>query len=83
MDKKPFPNKLYKNLKKEKESNMKNSKVLKTILFLVGLNLIVMGIWRVTNPVGFYAFSGIILGGGISNLNEARGAVVRSWDSVF
>jgi len=53
---------------------MKNSRVLKTILFLVGLSLIVMGIWRVTNPVGFYAFSGIILGGDISNLNEARAA---------
>lgn len=53
---------------------MKNSKVLKTILFLLGLALIVMGTWRVTMPVEFYTFSGLDLGSDVSMINEARGA---------
>ena len=36
-----------------KVSFMKNSKVLKTVLFLLGLMLIVLGTWRLTMPVEF------------------------------
>ena len=53
---------------------MKNSIVLKVILFLLGLVLIVLGTWRLTNPVNFYANSGIILSNDVSMLNEVRAA---------
>ena len=58
---------------------MKNSKVLKVISILLGLVLIVLGTWRLTNPVNFYANSGIILSNDVSMLNEVRasgGAIV-------
>jgi len=58
---------------------MKNSRVLKLILVVLGLLLTFMGLWRVTNPVGFYAMSGIVLGSGVSMLNEVRGAG-GAWD---
>jgi len=54
--------------------NMENSKVLKIILFLLGLPLIVFGTWRLTMPVAFYDFSGLILGSDVGVLSEARGA---------
>jgi len=53
---------------------MENSKVLKIILFLLGLPLIVFGTWRLTMPVEFHDFSGIILGSDVGVLSEARGA---------
>jgi len=53
---------------------MQNSKVLKSILFVLGLALIVMGTWRLTMPVSFYAYSGLTLGSDVGMLNEARGA---------
>jgi len=55
-----------------RKTPMKNSKVLKTILFLLGLALIVLGSWRLTMPVEFFAFSGIDLGNDASMLSEAR-----------
>ena len=53
---------------------MKNSKVLKGILLILGLVLIVLGTWRVTNPINFYANSGILLGNDVRMLNEVRAA---------
>jgi len=51
---------------------MKNSKVLKVILFLLGLVLIVLGAWRLTDPITFFANSGIVLSNDVGLLNEAR-----------
>jgi hypothetical protein len=53
---------------------MRESKILKAILLLLGTLLIVLGMWRVLDPVGFYANSGIILSSEVSMLNEARAA---------
>jgi len=53
---------------------MKNSKVLKGILILLGLNLTVLGSWRVIDPITFFEFSGLILSNDIGLLNEARAA---------
>jgi hypothetical protein len=52
---------------------MKNSIVLKTILFLLGLFLIVIGAGRLVMPVEFYSFVGVALGSDITLLSEARG----------
>ena len=52
---------------------MKNSKVLKGILILLGLNLTVLGSWRVIDPIAFFEFSGMILSNDVGLLNEARG----------
>ena len=40
---------------------MKNSKVLKGILILLGLMLTFMGFWRLLNPISFFEYSGLIL----------------------
>ena len=54
---------------------MKNSKVLKTILFVLSLGLIVLGTWRLTNPVSFYATnSGVELSNDVNLLSEIRAA---------
>jgi len=53
---------------------MKNSKVLKTILFTLGLMLIIFGAWRVAFPVEFFEFSGLTLDSEVGILSEARGA---------
>ena len=53
---------------------MENSKVLKTILFLLSIPLLVLGGWRLLMPIEFHAFSGIILGSEVGLLSEARGA---------
>ena len=53
---------------------MKNSKVLKGILIVLGLNLTVLGAWRVIDPIAFSAFSGLILSNDVGLLSEARGA---------
>jgi len=52
---------------------MKNSKVLKGILILLGINLIVLGSWRLLDPIGFFDFSGLLLSADAGLLNEARG----------
>ncbi len=60
---------------------MKNSKVLKTILFISGLMLIGFGGAILFMPVAMAAISGIELGGNISLLNETRapgGALLAS-----
>ena len=53
---------------------MKNSKVLKSILILLGLNLTILGSWRVIDPITFFEFSGLIMSSDVGLLNEARGA---------
>ncbi len=53
---------------------MKNSRVLKGILILLGLNLTVLGSWRVIDPIAFFEFSGMILSSDVGLLSEARGA---------
>jgi len=51
---------------------MKNSKVLKGVLVLLGLVLIILGSWRLINPVTFFENSGLILSNDVGLLNEAR-----------
>lgn len=51
---------------------MKNSKVLKVILFISGLVAIGVGAAILVAPVSFYASSGIGLNGNVSLLNEIR-----------
>lgn len=51
---------------------MKDSKVLKTILFVSGLVATGVGIAILFMPVAFYAGNGIELGGNIGLLNEIR-----------
>jgi len=61
--------------------NMKNSKVLKTILFVSGLIATVTGGAILFMPVAFFATNGIELGSSISLLSETRapgGALLAS-----
>jgi len=51
---------------------MKNSKVLKGILILLGLLLTILGLWRLFDPIAFFENSGIILDNNAGLLNEAR-----------
>ena len=51
---------------------MKNSKVLKVILFISGLIAIGVGGTILTMPVAFYSASGINIEGSVSLLNEIR-----------
>jgi len=53
---------------------MKNSKVLKGILILLGLPLIIFGLWRLLDPISFFNFSGLLLSTDAGLLSEARGA---------
>ena len=53
---------------------MKNSKVLKGILLYLGGNLIVIGSWRLFDPISFALTNDMDLNGQISLINEARGA---------
>ena len=53
---------------------MKNSKVLKVILILLGLPLIIFGSWRLLDPISFFNFSGLLLSTDAGLLSEARGA---------
>ncbi len=52
---------------------MKNSKILKGILILLGLILTVIGSWRLFNPIAFFDNSGLVLGNEAGLLSEARG----------
>lgn len=51
---------------------MKNSNALKGILILLGIVLIVLGSWRLFDPIGFFVNSGLILGNDTGLMNEAR-----------
>jgi hypothetical protein len=65
----------------EKEKIMKNSKVLKTILFVSGFILTGIGGAILFMPMALFASNGIDLGGNISLLNEIRppgGALLAS-----
>jgi hypothetical protein len=52
---------------------MRNSKILKAILFFLGLFLIAVGFGRLLMPVEVYSNLGLALGSDISMLSEARG----------
>jgi len=52
---------------------MKDSKVLKGILILIGVNLTIMGLWRLIDPISFFEMSGLILSTDAGLLNEAKG----------
>jgi len=52
---------------------MKDSKVLKGILILLGIPLTVFGLWRVLDPISFFEFSGLLLSADAGLLSEARG----------
>lgn len=51
---------------------MKNSKILKGILIILGLLLTVLGSWRLFDPITFFENSGIFLSNDIGLLSEAR-----------
>jgi hypothetical protein len=53
---------------------MKNSKVLKGILIFLGFFLIIIGSWRLIDPVTAFESLGLILSEDVGLLNEARGA---------
>ena len=54
---------------------MKNSKVLKGILIVLGLNLIIIGSQRLFDAHGFAAINGItIVDNNVAAINEAKGA---------
>ena len=53
---------------------MQNSMILKTILLGLGLLLFVLGGWRLTDPVSYFALHEIELGNDANMLNEARAA---------
>jgi len=53
---------------------MQNSKVLKGILIILGLQLIIFGLWRLFGPISFFDFSGLLLSADAGLLSEARGA---------
>ena len=59
-------------LLKRKAKNMKNSKVLKVVLFVSGLIAASIGGAVLVMPAAFYASNGIDLGGNVSLLNEIR-----------
>ena len=51
---------------------MKKSKVLKGILIVLGLLLIVIGLWRLFDPITFFENSGLVLSNEAGLLSEAR-----------
>jgi Domain of unknown function (DUF4345) len=53
---------------------MQDSKVLRGALFMFGALLLVLGGWRVTDPVAFHAHHGLTIEASAGMLNEARGA---------
>ena len=53
---------------------MRGTKGLKAILIVLALPLVFFGGWRLINPVGFYAFSGLELSDDAGLLSEVRGA---------
>lgn len=53
---------------------MKKSKGFKVILIVLALTLVIFGGWRLVDPIGFYAFSGLDLPDDAGLLSEVRGA---------
>ncbi len=53
---------------------MKQSKWLKVILIVLAVTLFIFGGWRLVDPIGFYAFSGLDLPDNAGLLSEVRGA---------
>ena len=51
---------------------MRNSKILKGILILLGLVLTVIGSWRLFDPIAWFENSGIVLSNDVGLLSEAR-----------
>ena len=52
---------------------MQKSKVLKTLLVLLGIPLIALGSWRLFDPIGFFELNNLVLGNHPGLLSEARG----------
>ena len=52
----------------------KESRVYKVILIVLALTLVIFGGWRLLDPIGFYAFSGMALSDDAGLLSEVRGA---------
>jgi len=52
----------------------KESRVLQVILIVLALTLVIFGGWRLLDPIGFYAFSGLELSDDAGLLSEVRGA---------
>jgi hypothetical protein len=52
---------------------MRNSKVLKGILIFLGLFLIIIGSWRLIDPIAAFEGLGLTLSNNVGLLNEARG----------
>ena len=50
------------------------SRVFKGILIVLALTLVVFGGWRLVDPIGFYAFSGLELSDNAGLLSEVRAA---------
>lgn len=53
---------------------MKESRGFKAILIVLALTLVIFGGWRLVDPIGFYAFSGLELSDDAGLLNEVRAA---------
>ena len=53
---------------------MKKSNSLKVILIVLAVTLFIFGGWRLLDPIGFYAFSGLDLPDNAGLLSEVRGA---------
>lgn len=53
---------------------MSESRGLKAILIVLALTLVILGGWRLVNPIGFYAFTGLELPDEAGMLSEVRGA---------
>ena len=53
---------------------MKESRVFEAILIVLALTLVIFGGWRLVDPLGFYAFSGLSLPADPGLLSEVRGA---------
>ena len=64
---------------------MKNSKILKGILILLGLLLIILGSWRLFDPIAFFENSGLVLSDEAGLLSEARatGGIVVGFGLVI
>lgn len=53
---------------------MRESRAFNAILIVLGLTLVIFGGWRLFDPTGFYAFSGLELPSVAGLLSEVRGA---------
>jgi hypothetical protein len=53
---------------------MEESRGFKVILIVLALTLVIFGGWRLVDPIGFYAFSGLELSDDAGLLSEVRAA---------